>query len=128
MTEESDRVEYQGTSQDEDKAAGRYGAGNPAFEEQLTQTARDGGIGDAGDMANDLRFAEEQELIARQAAGQMPATDDATQNSAGRLREEGIEDAGLDEAGASIDVPDQELEGTGGEDASDDAYHAGDEQ
>jgi general stress protein YciG len=128
MTEESDRVDYKGTSQDEDRAAGRYGAANPDFEEQLTQTARDGGIGDAGDMANDLRFAEEQELINRQAGGEIPDTDDATQSSAGRLREEGIEDAGLDEANGAIDVPDQELEGTGQEDASDDAYHAGDEQ
>jgi hypothetical protein len=122
MTEESDRVDYRGTSQDEDRAAGRYGAGNPAFEEQLTQTARDGGIGDAADMANDLRFAEEQELIQEQSHGEFP-TDEG-----GRYREEGAETLGLDGAAASLDVPEEELAGTHEADASDDQYHAGDEQ
>lgn len=126
MTEEFEAKEYRGTSQEEDRAAGRYGAGNPAFEEQLTQTARDGGVGDMGDQANDLRFAEEQELINRQAGGEIPQTDDAVHSSAGRLREQGVEDAGVDEAGEALDVNDEGLEGPGA-DASDDAYHAGDQ-
>lgn len=110
---------------DPGQESGRYGDDSrhdDAFEEALTQTAREERVGDAGDLANDLRFAEEQELIQEQSHGEFP-TDEG-----GRYREEGAETVSLDQAAASLDVPDEELAGTAGADASDDQYHAGDEQ
>ncbi|MFD1213932.1 hypothetical protein ACFQ36_17990 [Arthrobacter sp. GCM10027362] len=113
------------TEQNAGRESGRYGDDSrhdDAFEEALTQTAREERVGDAGDLANDLRFAEEQELIAEQAHGEFPTEE------GGRYREEGEEAAGLDEAAASLDVPGEELAGTAGAEASDDQYYAGDEQ
>jgi hypothetical protein len=108
-----------------EQESGRYGDDSrhdDAFEEQLTQTAREERVGDAGDLANDLRFAEEQELIAEQSHGEFPTEE------GGRFREQGEEAAGVDEAEASLDVPGEELAGTDEADASDDQFYAGDEQ
>ncbi|MCG2624223.1 hypothetical protein LVY72_20240 [Arthrobacter sp. I2-34] len=110
---------------DAGEGSGRYGDDSrhdDAFEEALTQTAREERVGDAGDLANDLRLAEEQELIQEQSHGRFP-TDEG-----GRYREEGAETIGLAGAAASLDVADEELAGTVEADASDDQYHAGDEQ
>ena len=89
------------------------------YDEQLQQTASESRSGDAGDLGNDLRFAEEQELIKQQSQGEFPEPQ-------GEGLDDRLEDVpGLDEERAATDVPGDELRNTNEADASDDPYNLG---
>lgn len=72
----------------------------------------DDGVGDAGDQANDMRFAQEQELIGEQSRGVFPDEDRETPEA----------EPGMDEAMGDVDAGDP---ATGGEDSSDDPADSG---
>jgi hypothetical protein len=97
----------------------QYHDGEPTPEEALTQTASESRVGDIGDQGNDLRFAEEQQLIHQQAAGEfpIPAEEDLQQPDADLPALEADEQA--------IDIPGEELHDTDQGDASDDPLNAG---
>lgn len=73
----------------------------------------DDGVGDAGDQANDVRFAQEQSLIGEQSHGVFPEEDEPEQASS--------EEPAMDEAMGAVD---EENPSEGG-DASDDPAHSG---
>ncbi|MEV7649197.1 hypothetical protein [Arthrobacter sp. NPDC089319] len=105
MTQHNDRDQYQD--------------GEPTPEEALNQTASENRAGDLGDQGNDLRFAEEQQLINQQAAGEfpVPAEEDLQQPDA--------EIPALEADEQPIDIPGEELHDTHEADASDDPLNAG---
>jgi hypothetical protein len=87
------------------------------YDEQLQQTNSEFRSGDAGDLGNDLRLAEEQEMIKHQAKGEFPNPEDESEN---------LEDVPpLDAEREAIDVPGEDLHNTDEADASDDPYNLG---
>lgn len=76
----------------------------------------DDGVGDAGDQANDMRFAQEQSLIGEQAQGRFPDEDESEQLP--------DEEPGMDEAMGEVDDGGSAT-GESDEDASDDPSHSG---
>lgn len=72
----------------------------------------DDGVGDAGDQANDMRFAQEQELIGEQARGVFPDEDSQIPEA----------EPAMDEAMGDVDSDDPKLKN---EDSSDDPAHLG---
>jgi hypothetical protein len=93
------------------------GAHGGQYDEQLQQTNSEFRSGDAGDLGNDLRLAEEQEMIKHQAKGEFPNPEDEGEN---------LEDVPpLDAEREAIDVPGEELHNTDEADASDDPYNLG---
>ncbi|EMY32193.1 hypothetical protein D477_021423 [Arthrobacter crystallopoietes BAB-32] len=89
------------------------------YDEQLQQTASEFRSGDAGDLGNDLRLSEEQELIKQQSEGEFPVP-------RGEGLEGDLEDVPpLGEERAATDVPGDELHNTDEADASDDPYNLG---
>ncbi|GAB3271012.1 SET domain-containing protein [Arthrobacter pigmenti] len=74
----------------------------------------DDGVGDAGDQANDVRFAQEQSLIGEQSQGVFPDEDESKQVP--------DEEPAMDEAMGDVDAGDPAGDG----DSSDDPAHSGD--
>jgi hypothetical protein len=73
----------------------------------------DDGVGDAGDQANDVRFAQEQSLIGEQSHGVFPDEEESNQVPE--------EEPAMDEAMGDVDKGDSAGEG----DSSDDPAHSG---
>lgn len=73
----------------------------------------DDAVGDAGDQANDVRFAQEQSLIGEQAQGVFPEEEESEQVPE--------EEPAMDEAMGDVDEGGQDEEG----DSSDDPAHSG---
>lgn len=74
----------------------------------------DDGVGDAGDQANDVRFAQEQSLIGEQAQGVFPDEDESNQVP--------DDEPEMDEAMGAVDEGNSS-DGEG--DSSDDPAHSG---
>ena len=99
MTQQNDRDQYQD--------------GEPTPVEALNQTPSENRAGDLGDQGNDLRFAEEQQLIDQQAAGEFPVPRDED------LQQPDADVPALEADEQPIDVPGEELHNT---DRADDMF------
>jgi hypothetical protein len=112
MTEHDDKIRRDAQ---QDSAARR----DDEYDEQLQQTNSEFRSGDAGDLGNDLRLSEEQELIKEQSRGEFPIPDSDDVGS------EMDDVPPLDAEREALDVPGEDLHNTDEADSSDDPYNLG---